>query len=687
MQEIQIQLPKSAALFWNGKLSNLAKTGQVSQMEATFIEMIRHATPNEVTCSLMLDVYANRGEIEKIQDLFQKMPEFGVVANQIHHNIRLGAYRSQGMDKILSAFNDMKLKHQVDVTSYNIMMNALINVRRDAEAKDLFRELVESGLQPTVVTFNILLGSKSGHQEFAQEMQRLGISLNSITYQKIIENLCAIGRFSKAKELLRRMEEQGLKDVQPYNTILAAHSASGRTMKEAEEFFCMMKEKNLVNEHSWSSFLYVAAAKGRTQVLKSTMKNLRDQNQATVYIYNWLLKGLAKMRNSVPVAKSYLLSMSRNHIEKNEFTWQAALEVGAANGDVDFVKSIRDQVNMLKLCYANFNNDLMDAFIKAGSPSDAINLFDSLSVEERDERVWTTLLTAYGNFRDVSQMEERFMEMQNAQIPATAYTLKKLLHAYSHVLEVDKIIDLHSKMQEKFGISPNSQHDGIVADALSRSNRIEEAIQFIDPANVIHWMTILGACRKHLDEEHGKLAFEKIKELDPENVASYILMSNIYSKLDKKKEAAAILQSVKALGLKKIAGESWITLNGEQHFFTAHDQTNPLMSKILEFTQDSLKKMKEEGFASDLSWVTKDIEEEAKENDLCGHSERSAASLGIMKTDPKTPLVIFKNLRVCGDCHVYTAMLSKIYDREIRLRDTAVWHIFKNGECNCKGSY
>uniref|UniRef100_A0A453RXP9 DYW domain-containing protein n=1 Tax=Aegilops tauschii subsp. strangulata TaxID=200361 RepID=A0A453RXP9_AEGTS len=47
---------------------------------------------------------------------------------------------------------------------------------------------------------------------------------------------------------------------------------------------------------------------------------------------------------------------------------------------------------------------------------------------------------------------------------------------------------------------------------------------------------------------------------------------------------------------------------------------------------------------------------------------------------------IFKNLRVCGDCHNAAKLISKIEDREIILRDTTRFHHFKGGHCSC-GDY
>lgn len=55
-----------------------------------------------------------------------------------------------------------------------------------------------------------------------------------------------------------------------------------------------------------------------------------------------------------------------------------------------------------------------------------------------------------------------------------------------------------------------------------------------------------------------------------------------------------------------------------------------------------------------------DAEAEEKVILLCHHSEKVADTFGFIGTPPATPLQIFKNLQVCGDCHSDTKSGAKI---------------------------
>uniref|UniRef100_A0A6B2LNE7 DYW domain-containing protein n=1 Tax=Arcella intermedia TaxID=1963864 RepID=A0A6B2LNE7_9EUKA len=144
---------------------------------------------------------------------------------------------------------------------------------------------------------------------------------------------------------------------------------------------------------------------------------------------------------------------------------------------------------------------------------------------------------------------------------------------------------------------------------------------------------------------------------------------------------------MKERGIKKIPGRSWILIDGTMHYFCAHEKNHPNLLQIKNFGKIVTKKLKQQDYKPDISWVSKDISNQSKEIELCEHSERYALHLGLLKIPAPQPIIIHKNLRVCGDCHSYTKYLSKLFQREIRLKDTAVWHIFKDGQCNCNDNY
>lgn len=72
-----------------------------------------------------------------------------------------------------------------------------------------------------------------------------------------------------------------------------------------------------------------------------------------------------------------------------------------------------------------------------------------------------------------------------------------------------------------------------------------------------------------------------------------------------------------------------------------------------------------------------------KEHSVAWHSEKLVVAFGLMSTEPRTCIRIVKNLRTCEDCHTALKVISKVFDREIIVRDRTRFHTFKEGNCLC----
>ncbi|CAN1820905.1 Putative pentatricopeptide repeat-containing protein At3g11460, mitochondrial [Linum perenne] len=66
------------------------------------------------------------------------------------------------------------------------------------------------------------------------------------------------------------------------------------------------------------------------------------------------------------------------------------------------------------------------------------------------------------------------------------------------------------------------------------------------------------------------------------------------------------------------------------------------------------------------------------------HSEKLAVVFGLLNTRNGTKIVVMKNLRICGDCHFFMKLVSKIVHREFVVRDPTRFHHFKEGTCSCR---
>lgn len=280
-----------------------------------------------------------------------------------------------------------------------------------------------------------------------------------------------------------------------------------------------------------------------------------------------------------------------------------------------------------------------------------------------------------------------FKKVVNEGLTPDDITFVAVLSACSHAGLVKLGQEYFYSMIQDYNISPKLQHYGCMIDLLARSGLFQEAMNMIKKMevnpDVAIWGSLLSACTIHKNVQLGEFYVKEVLKLDPENSGAHFLLSNLYAANGKWDDVAKIRTKFKNNGSKKIPGCTSIEIDGIVHEFLASDKTHPLTDKIYAMLEEINRLLDENGHVSDTSLVLYDMEDEWKEGVLSQHSERLAIAFGLISTKPGTTIRIMKNLRVCGDCHSVTKLISKIFKREIIARDRNRFHHFKNGVCSC----
>nr|GMC66266.1 pentatricopeptide repeat-containing protein At3g49710 [Ipomoea batatas] len=250
----------------------------------------------------------------------------------------------------------------------------------------------------------------------------------------------------------------------------------------------------------------------------------------------------------------------------------------------------------------------------------------------------------------------------------TSITFISVLSACAHTGKVEEGKKYFSMMTEKFGIKPEAGHYSCMIDLLGRTGKLEEAESLIETMpyspGTIGWGWTL------------------------QNAAPYVMLANMHASSGRWEEVAAIRKQMRDKGVKKKPGCSWIEVDKRIHVFVAEDHSHPMIKEIYEFWEEMLEKMKRAGYVPDVRWaLIRDdgvgVREEEKERCLRHHSEKLAVAFGLLSTKDGMPILVIKNLRICGDCHNAIKLISAITRREITVRDCHRFHCFKDGQCSC----
>ncbi|KAE8719523.1 Pentatricopeptide repeat-containing protein [Hibiscus syriacus] len=330
-------------------------------------------------------------------------------------------------------------------------------------------------------------------------------------------------------------------------------------------------------------------------------------------------------------------------------------------------------------------NALIDMYANCGFVDKACGVFDNMGCM-KCLVTWNTMIMAFARDGDGHKSLKLFEQMEKDGVQPDAVTYLAVLCACNHAGLVEDGLRLFNTMG-KHGVKPNVKHYGSLVDLLGRAGRLKEAYNLINSMSMVPdlvlWQSLLGACRIYKDVEMAEIASRNLVEMGSNNCGDFVLLSNVYAAHERWNDVGRVRDAMKNRDVKKVPGFSYIEVNGLMHKFFTGDKSNARWKEIYLKLDDIIFKIKELGYVAETSFVLHDIGEEEKENQLCYHSEKLAVAFGLISTSEGTPILVIKNLRICGDCHVVIKLVSKIYERQIIVRDRVRFHKFKDGFCSC----
>ncbi|KAL5981004.1 hypothetical protein ACLOJK_028924 [Asimina triloba] len=332
-------------------------------------------------------------------------------------------------------------------------------------------------------------------------------------------------------------------------------------------------------------------------------------------------------------------------------------------------------------------NALIDMYSKCGSVNRALGVFDSMT--NRSLVTWNTTIMGLAMHGRGHQAVELFSQIRPSGVSPDGVTYLAALFACNHAGLVDEGLHLFDEMAV-WGVAPNIKHYGCIVDLLGRSGRLEEAYRVITsmpiPADVVLWQSLLGACKTYSKVELAERASQQLSMMGSKSDGDYVLMSNVYAAQQRWDDVGRVREAMKNDDVKKVPGFSFIETNGVIHKFVNGDQGHPDWKEIYRTLDEIGFRVQALGYVPRTDFVLHDIGEEDKQNALLYHSEKLAVAYGLIRSGGKAQIQVIKNLRICGDCHVFIKLVSKSCGREIIVRDRARFHHFKDGYCSC-GDY
>eukprot|EP01018_Ginkgo_biloba_P020180 Gb_23075 [translate_table: standard] len=708
---IQMGIQFSQLLLGTKLVTAYAKCGSLVDARRVLDEMPER---DVISWTVMIAAYARHGYGEEALTLFHQMQQTGIQADQfayasvlpacadlaaledgkeLHEEIISSGFQSNAF--VCRALVDMYVKcgsiesarqvfdkmRERNVILWTVMIAAYARHGQGEEALALFYQMRRSGIRPNEFTFVCVLPAcanlaalehgKAIHQDIISS----GFQSNVFVGSALVDMYVKCGSVENARKFF---DEMPVRNVVSWNAMIAGYAQNGY-VDEAMKLFQKMPERDVV---SWTAMVAGYAQNG---YVDEALKLFQEMPEPNVVSWNAMIAGCAQNEHFDEALKLFR-QMQLTGVNPNSDTFSSVLSACANLAALEHGKEVHEDILRSGFQYNVFvGSGLVDMYAKCGSIVDAFTVFDKMS--RRNVVSWNALIVGYAMHGWGKEALKLFDQMQQCGIKPNHVTFVGVLSACCHAGLVDYGWQYFDCMSQHYKITPAMDHYCCMVDLLGRAGHLDDAEEFINrmpmEPNAVLWGSLLGACRTHNNVKLGERAAERLFELDPENAAHYVQLSNIYGTAGRWDEIEKVRKMMKERRLKKQPGCSWIEVNNEVHSFLVGDRSHLQTQEIYAKLETLYRQMKVEGYVPDTKFVLHDIEEEQKEHILSYHSEKLAIAFGLINTLPGTPIRIVKNLRVCGDCHSATKFISKIVAREIVMRDSSRFHHFKDGQCSC----
>ncbi|KAJ0989012.1 hypothetical protein J5N97_007368 [Dioscorea zingiberensis] len=350
-----------------------------------------------------------------------------------------------------------------------------------------------------------------------------------------------------------------------------------------------------------------------------------------------------------------------------EFVINSLIHMYATCGEVRTARVLFDEMPVKGVVTWNA---MFAGYFKAGDWMEVVRLFREMleSGDEFDQVTLISVLTACGRLGELELGEWIFHYIEKHGLKDNLNLVTCLVDMYAKCGQIEKARSLFEEMPFRDVVAWSAMISGY-----TQLNQCKEALELfhkmqmtdVEP-NEVTMVSVLSSCAVLGALETGKWVHSYIKRKRMQLTVNLgTALMDFYAK------CGCIDNSIEVFEKMPLKNSwSWTVLikglasNGQGRealkFFSAMQEADeqPTEARL-------------------------DAEEDEKEVSVSHHSEKLAIAFGLIKSQPGTVIRVSKNLRVCTDCHSATKLISKVYKRDIVVRDRNRFHHFRNGNCSC----
>ncbi|KAJ4971865.1 hypothetical protein NE237_004964 [Protea cynaroides] len=471
----------------------------------------------------------------------------------------------------------------------------LVRLYCEAQSFSNARQLFEETCDWDLVSATVVIGHFARHGPLKEaigifsRMLVLNIRPNEFTFSILIHSSIAVKNLNMVRQLHNCALKMGIQSNVFVGSSLVDTYAKLSSIEEAQKAFRDTHNPNVV---SYTTLIYGYL---RNERLEAALRLFQEMPERNIVSWNAMIGGCTQMGHNEE-AVNFFIEMHREGWRPNQSTLPCVFSAAANIAALGMGKSFHAcAIKTLGKYDVFVGNSLISFYAKCGSMEDSLLAFDRLP--ERNIVSWNAVICGYAQNGRGREALESYRRMQMSGLTPNGVTLLCVLWACNHAGFVEEGITYFNQARTEDPSALTPEHYACMVDLLSRSGRLSEAERFLqqlpfDPG-IGFWKALLGGCQKHSNMELGLFAAQQILALDPEDVSSYVLLSNAHSVAGRWQSVSMIRKEMREKGMKRIPGCSWIEVRNRVHIFVTGDRRHIQMDEIYMVLRSCSEQLKE----------------------------------------------------------------------------------------------
>ncbi|KAH7297553.1 hypothetical protein KP509_25G001500 [Ceratopteris richardii] len=377
------------------------------------------------------------------------------------------------------------------------------------------------------------------------------------------------GKAEKALQLYCNMQAEGI--IPDDRVFVFSIQACGILAEEEEAYFIdgqAMKCVSLsigralhsdADEHGYASNVYVGTTLismyGKCGAISEAEEVFVALPQKNVATWNSMLCTYLEQRVGERALSLYQ-AMLKEHVPCNDITLICILQACSEVGSLEMCKQIHFHIETVGYDQdSTILSSLIHAYGSCGETKISEATFTELLAA--DVVSWSACISGHAGKGDCAASVELFEKMQLAGVHPNEFTLSSILVACSHAGLIAEGLDFFSFLRQNALLDPDLKHYNSMVDLFGRAGNFKGIEYMLHrmpmEGDLTFWLCVLCVCRIHGNIEVGKQAFDHAILLQPDYLAAYTILSNIYTDAGLQEKAAQLRMSIHLMG----SEEAW----------------------------------------------------------------------------------------------------------------------------------